>query len=303
MQTVAASIILEDAERAIDWDLTNLETRQNQMARNALSLALQEIWESWWWEALMKVTPQKFAADYVGITGASPDGWTYPNGTPVYFAPTDAYYVNLWPAGPPALQVGETYADYSYNIEVPDLPVTTITENLYGWSKYKPCIVPQPTLWNVTLTPALGDQVFWDGNIFQWIVDQGALPNNVPDPVKIYPNVLQNPGWMVVQPWNPTLPFTLQTPDRNNPFNLIDTLSGTSGPIHTICRLDPRTTPGGRRYHQRVADDASGVVVLGLDVGMPFVATRRVTPIVTGDDFDTGASYEAASATDLVFDS
>ena len=52
MHTVKAQVVIEDACRMIGWDLEQMEARQDQMARQALSMALQEVWEAWWWQAL-----------------------------------------------------------------------------------------------------------------------------------------------------------------------------------------------------------------------------------------------------------
>ena len=85
MQTVAASVILEDAYRTIGWDPDQLETRQKQIARTAMSMALQEIWESWWWAELMKCESKVGAQVYSSTT-------TYAAGDNVYYPATKQYY-------------------------------------------------------------------------------------------------------------------------------------------------------------------------------------------------------------------
>lgn len=85
MQTVAASVILGDAYHMIGWDANQLETRQKQMARTALSLALQEVWESWWWQELMKCEQASGAAVYAAAD-------TYAAGDVVYYPATKQFY-------------------------------------------------------------------------------------------------------------------------------------------------------------------------------------------------------------------
>lgn len=50
---VKASVILDDAYRLIGWDADQLDEREKQDARAALSQAVQEVWEAWWWQELM----------------------------------------------------------------------------------------------------------------------------------------------------------------------------------------------------------------------------------------------------------
>lgn len=85
MQTVKASVILEDAYRGIGWDADQLETRQKQMAREALSMALQEVWESWWWQELMQCAEVAGATVYTIRTEAL-------QGTVWYWPETQKYY-------------------------------------------------------------------------------------------------------------------------------------------------------------------------------------------------------------------
>ena len=54
MQTIDASVILDDAYRLMNWDPAQLDSRNKADARAALSQALQEVWEAYWWEDLMQ---------------------------------------------------------------------------------------------------------------------------------------------------------------------------------------------------------------------------------------------------------
>lgn len=304
MQTVSASVIREALARGMGWDPDELDDREEAMIREAVSDALQEIWERWWWEALMQAVPIALAGEFAYNWM---EGLYYETGHPVYFPQTDSYYVALWPAGPSALMPGESYATYGFNNGLPDwdVPVTTITENLYGWHKYNAC-QGEPTLWTPDLNPSLGDLCRFDGHVFQWIVNQGGLPNNQPDPAQVWVSVaapISNPGWMLVPKWQPTCPFDAQDPNDSSPPNYISRLAGPAGGILSVSQRDPRATANAGMFHTREADDASGRVVIGLNVGRPWIYARRPTPVLTGNAYDATAAYDATPAQDLVFDS
>lgn len=90
MNTVDASVILEDAYRMIGWDPDQLEPRQEQMARVCISKALQEIWESWWWEQLMACA--KFPGATVYTAAA-----TFATGAFCFFPATQLFYQAMQP--------------------------------------------------------------------------------------------------------------------------------------------------------------------------------------------------------------
>jgi len=85
MPNVDASVILEDAERMIAWDITQLELQQEQMARQAFSLALQELWEGWWWADLMESAQFLAAVLYAA-------GTAFNAGDTCYFPATQKFY-------------------------------------------------------------------------------------------------------------------------------------------------------------------------------------------------------------------
>jgi hypothetical protein len=118
MQTVTASTILEDAERLLGWDLTQLETRQNQMARTAFSLALQEVWEAWWWEELMLCQPIPAATIYSDATPFTALQFCY-------FPASQKYYQALRPTtgnAPAGLNNGAYAVNAAWWAEVAERP-------------------------------------------------------------------------------------------------------------------------------------------------------------------------------------
>lgn len=311
MQTIPASIILEDVYRLMGWDpaLTVLDPQEVAMARNALSQALQEMWERWWWEQLMQCEQLQLAATFNYDWSSTA---TYKTGRVVYFAATDSYYIALRPAGPPALLPGQSYSTFGFDDGLPDtaVPVTTITDNFYGWFRYRGCdVTGHTTLWNPDMNPSLGDLCYWQGNNFQWTRNQGDLPNDQPNPALIWDPATQIPtaGWVLVPPFFPTIPATIITPvPSHTPFLPgveRTSVQGPAGELHSVSRSDPRTTVNAERYRTREADDMGGRVILGLDMGLPWVLARRVTPILTGDPYAATQAYDATPAQDLVFDS
>lgn len=309
METIAASVILEDAFRDFGLDPDDLDDRETAMGRTAFSQAVQELWERWWWEDLMVSRQTLFADGYVSRE--------WGNGWPLYFPLTDKYYVSLWYSGaPPALAVGDSYANYT-TPGVParnPAPMTQTTDNLYDWAVISPRCWEQNALptWNAQMTPNVGDQCLWNGVMFQWTVDAGALPNVQPDPASrglnpFFPTLASNPGWMpifgavsvstlfqVQALWNPQLPFV---------GAVTGALQGVFGKVRFVAQRDPRVTPAAHKYHLRKSDDGTGETVLGLNTGRPWVLARRLTPSLTGDPYDSTQAYDATPATELVFDS
>lgn len=325
MLTVNTSVILEDATRLIDWDPDQLEDRQVAMRRMAFSLACAEVWESWWWEQLMVVEQVQFTGDYQ--QGWMDHGDGYETGHVVYSPITDAYYIALWGiAGPPVLTAGESLATYGY--EPPGTGTaspgyTTIctgpTDNKYGWARYNGRACGRagwlrhgqaPATWVITMTPALGDLCYWDGNIFAWVLDQGAADNYQPDPSSAWSNTqtFPAPGWIRIAPWQPTFPSisqdaTLVASGKSLRWQYVANPIGPSGPVHTVSLLDPRITPNCGPLRTRTSDDGNATVVLGLDIGRPWIAARRPTPVISANPYDPTAAYAADDPNNLVFDS
>lgn len=152
MQTVNASVILDDAYRLIGWDAAQLETRQKQEARQAMSMALQEIFESWWWQELM------LAAQFSGATTYTAAA-TFAAGTFCYFPATQKFYQALQTTtgNAPA-----TLASGSYTVNFAFWAVATA--------------VPSAGDVDLTAAYALGDQVRDpDDGLFYQCIDASAL--------------------------------------------------------------------------------------------------------------------------------
>ena len=90
-------------------------------------------------------------------------------------------------------------------------------------------------------------------------------------------------------------PLTFGHPQPPLPIN-----PGPFGPIRSVSRFDPRVHDNSQPYQIKVT--FGGTLVIGLDVGRPWVWSRRVTPVITGDEFSSSATYTATPVEDLVFD-
>lgn len=255
MQKVDASVILEDAFRLMRWDPDQLEDSEKGDARNAFSLALQKVWEDWWWEALMQASRVSLAESF-GSGGLATANIIY------YWPATDAFYVTPTGTGiDPADSNGDT--------------------NTSGWIKLSLTENVIRANWNSTSVYDPGNEVNWNG------IDYALIGNNTSSG--------EEPGvagaWYAIPSWRPTVPYTTSNGSVVGPY----------GKVRMVSRLDPRATdnPGSFDFEE----DFDGTRLVGLTVTHPWVLTRRVTPVLTGDDFSASATYEATPAEDLVFDS
>ena len=250
-QYVKASVVLDDAYRLMGWDADQLDARDFGDARSALSQALQEVWERWWWAQLMVCVPVQFAGNWLAIED-------YP--TPAcYYAPAGKYYLATSDSlGAPADAAGTVQA---------------------GWVEYDPGEWPT---WTAG-TYALNDKVLHAGQYWVSSVDGNA---DVPAAGSLWSNLFDAAGG----DWQPTLP----DPNTEN------TLGQVYGPIRGVAQFDPRTARNPNFF--QLDNTADGTRVLGLTVTHPWVWSRRVTPILTGDAYDATATYEATPTANLVFD-
>ena len=95
MQTIPASVILDDLYHLMDWDPTQLEDRQKQQARSALSTALEEVWDAWWWEELMRCVPLAGATVYNSAWAFAADDFCYYPASQKYYQAMQATTGNV----------------------------------------------------------------------------------------------------------------------------------------------------------------------------------------------------------------
>jgi len=259
---VPASVILDDAYRLIGWDTEQLDAREKGDARMALSQALQELWERWWWQELMVCERRTFAetlgyAEITSVTGDFEAGYT------CYWEQTDSYYFVAWDN--PGLNPTDTAG------ELQSLWVD-LDFNRAEYDRWEP---------TVTYERGVNDRVRWGG--YDWALRSTATSTgDVPD----YDAAI----WWRLPSTYPALPYT----------QFDGTVVGPFGPIRAVSKHDPRGTANPELYELDVTAD--GTRVVGLTEGKPWVWSRRVTPVLTGDDFDAAESYEATDPQDLVYD-
>jgi hypothetical protein len=248
-QTVKASVVLEDAYRFIDWDSDQLEDRQKAMARTALSLALQEVWEAWWWEALMTCAKVQFAAN-TDLTEEVSPGFTF------YNQGEDKYFTAVGSQSPPN-----------------DLGLSTL------WTEFNGA-AGELAQWDDAAAYVGYDQFTYGGTDYQcWAnAPAGTLPTD-------------SAYFLPLPRWVPTVPWLNNSGAAQGPF----------GTVRMVAKSDPRRYRNPSPFE--LVQTENGVEIPTLTVTHPFVWLRRVTPVLTGNDYSASTTYTATSASELVFDS
>lgn len=359
MNLVSAQTILDGAGIAMAWDLEQLETRQEQMRREAFSLALQELWQAWWWELLMVCQPLPGATQYTGTTAFVAQEFCYFPGTQKYYQALGATTGNA-----PALYVngGWTtntafWADAKARMDAPDFvvgqndtglligaqvrnPLDGLYYQLYRYSQFVIVAGAGNDSVNGTYN-GVGTGIYAMGIYsFQFQSQGGAgsvftafsltdTGNNYyyAQAEQQFSNVTQTGSVATIT--NPA--FTLASGDLDNFGNLLTGVlpcpTVTQSPVYnavpdpanwaqvipfaptvavqgtarSATMTDPRGSLAPRPYNFQKSGE--GVEIFGLTHGAPWFWYRRPTPIVTGDDFDPTAEYEATPADQLVYDS
>lgn len=271
VRPVKASVILDDAYQLSNWDLTQLDTRDQQNARMALSQALQEVWERWWWRELM-VCQQMPLARVLTPGEIAPTFSADYNGNVFYWALTDDYY----------------FLSSDVNLLDPTDSAGNLNEE--NWilldkrSQYAP--------WSVTAAFDRYECVSWCGRNYAQL--------GVPSSTGVDPRGGSN-EWVELPPTFGLIPYWDYSRSGNPSVSTaIVGQVGPFGPIRSVSKFDPRSSANPRFYELDVTE--AGTRVLGLDVGLLWVWSRRVTPVLDGDAFAATASYETVDAKDLVFD-
>lgn len=136
-----------------------------------------------------------------------------------------------------------------------------------------------PANWDSATTYAVADRVRYNGVDYQ-LVSTATTPA---DPAG-------DSQWVALTDWTPIVPYTLHS----------GAVAGPYGPLRGVSQFDPRTAANPGFF--QLDNTADGTRVLGLTVTHPWVWSRRVTPILTGDAYDATATYEATPTANLVFD-
>lgn len=157
MRTIPYSQISAGVCDLVGWDPDNLDSRQFSAIRRAVSQALGDLWDKYWWADLLRVSERTFRPPYSAAT-------TYAAGEFVWFGGPRGYYQ--------ALQATTGNAPAT-------LSGTTWTENSQYWAEAQ----TQPS-GNSTFSAAtayvVGDLVTWleDNEVYQCITaGTGNLPS------------------------------------------------------------------------------------------------------------------------------
>jgi len=187
---------------------------------------------------------------------------------------------------------------------------TQFAGNWLGDENYPdPCYYPPTDAYYIPLNDSLGAPVDADGVTQpRWVKFSGApwptwLPGSYAEDAYVNHNgqgyyatapTTGVPGdsadWSAINEWTPILP------DPNS-----DTVGQVFGPIRGVSKHDPRTNCNPEFFELNVT--STGTQVQALTVTHPWVWSRRVTPVLTGDDYSATATYEATPTENLVFDS
>jgi hypothetical protein len=156
MRTISFKEISAGVSGLMGWDPDNLDSLQFAAIRRAVSQALGDIWERYWWSDLSRVAERTFRPPYNAAA-------TYAAGAFVWFAGSRRYYQALQET------VGNAPATLSGS---------TWTENSQYWAEAQ--AQPSAGAWISTTAYAVGDQVTWLENnlVYQCITaGTGNLPS------------------------------------------------------------------------------------------------------------------------------
>lgn len=169
MNRIKPSVVLDDAYRLNGWDASQLDDRDVADARGCFSLAVQEVWESWWWYELMLCAQTQFASTYSTAISGAPVGW-------YYWPLTDGYFYKI---------------EQPYNFDPTDADGNV---DFFRWYEYVE--TESPPNWSATSTYTAGDRVLYAGVKYHARVDSGL--NQIPG---------VSSDWVEVAEWTPTVPY------------------------------------------------------------------------------------------------
>lgn len=323
---VNASVILDDAYRLIGWEAAQLDTRDKQDARMALSQAVQEVWEAWWWQELMQCDRLQFA-DTLDATA------TYQAGNTIYDPAADEYRTALRETTGSETDSFELYeaceachgarerfastSDYTagdqftygntnyqahtdYEVGDGSLVVSGAgTSAVNGTYERESALNYIHTSGEYTLTLIEGEgwYVYNLGAVVQYFCEEDNFPfgpwvthlGDEPAPTVTGGPPTDTNFFAPLQNWQPQLPWTSTGAIPQEPF----------GPIRGVSNFDPRCAPNSEFYELQVIQNYTRVV--GLTNTHPWVWARRVTPVLTGDDYDEETEYTATPTGEVVF--
>jgi hypothetical protein len=346
-QAVAASVILDDAYGLMRWVPEDLEASEKADGRRSLSMALQQMWEAWWWNSLMLLEQTALRPLYV-------DGDFQAQGTEVYFAATEQYYLAIQPsiAIPPATLTGGNYVlnsgfwalsqrcytgddvdntkSYAWGTQVRNpvdglfyqrggsFQVTGMTAGFvdpntdYTITPRAVDAGSRTSWWTGSVGPAATPYSMFianpnwvftvqgNGIVYAKYTDESGATLVSPDLVTAWTIAFGDPGSLP----GPTIAtFAAPAPPDTGHWGLLTPFDPTLT-IATTVRKVARENPTLYRHTEGFEFEPidGGVRVPCWQCGTAWVWSRRVTPVLTGNDFDSTATYVATPAEELVYD-
>lgn len=116
-----------------------------------------------------------------------------------------------------------------------------------------------------------------------WVInpgDPGSLPGPTISTEFVAPAVPDSGSWGLLTPFDHVLAIARK--------------------VRSVSKQNPQVSHNPEAYHIEPVD--GGVCVRDWKCGTAWVWSRRVTPILTGDDYESTTTYEATPETDIVFD-
>ena len=257
MNTVSAAEIIEDVACLMGWRADDLDEQQFKDIRNALSYALQTVWEdrTTWWPEVME--EQRIAVENYYDSCEAPA-----SGTVVYYPEADVYYQTI------ENLVGTDPAAYN--------STTGEWEANAGWYECTTELGDDADEWDPEATYEEGDTAWFDNELYLALDAVPALssPNSAPA------------LWQQLIVLEPRIEADGDgTPDNGTRPNIAE--------VKSINRYQPSSYGDCQPYEFTRRGD--NWYVYDLDQNTVWIEYRRLCPPLVGDDYDATKSYQAVT--------
>lgn len=150
MRAIPFSVLASKIANRLGWKPGELDAKQFEAIRDAVSQALAEIWETTWWRDLKRVEQRQFRPDYDSLV-------EYGAGDEVYHPIADAYFVAIRATTGNAPTLTSGSVNFAY------------------WAEAK--TANSATAYSATTAYAVGDQASYAGRVYQChTASTGNLP-------------------------------------------------------------------------------------------------------------------------------
>lgn len=255
MNSVAASELIEDVACLMGWRADDLDEQQFIDIRNALSHALQTIWEdrsSWW--------PQTMTEVHMALEDYHVSGDSYVAGDVVYHPESDAY----WQC------IADTDTDPAdYNTTTGEWEATA------DWYECATDTGDDAEEWDEETTYTAGECVWFDNTLYLAL---DAVP------------VLTSPALYPLY-WQALVTFEARVLADGNGTK--DASRPNIAAVRTIAKYQPSRVGDCQAYDFQ--EHGEQWDIFDLDQSTVWVDYRKLCPPLVGDDYDATAAYEAVT--------